>query len=191
VTVADMTKNLAIHNLLSNLALQPHWLRPAASGGGVRNLYKPPGSLGADRWAALVGARQRTLDACLVVSAGTALTIDALRADGSFPGGAIIPGMQAMRRSLALATAHVGERYGQPNAFPDNTADAVESGLLLAMSGAIQQMHGRLAALESAAPVCLLHGGDADALIEILPFATQHAPNLILEGVCALARGTH
>jgi type III pantothenate kinase len=37
--------------------LEAEWIRPQAEGFGVRNAYLDPARLGADRWAALVGAR--------------------------------------------------------------------------------------------------------------------------------------
>jgi type III pantothenate kinase len=53
---------------------------------GVVNGYRDPARLGPDRWAALVAAHAVGAGAKLVVNAGTALTIDALAADGHCPG---------------------------------------------------------------------------------------------------------
>jgi pantothenate kinase, type III len=191
VTVANRANNLRLQKLLADLCVQPHWLHASATACGVRNQYRPPASLGADRWAALIGARRRSAAPSLVVSVGTALTVDALHADGSFAGGVIVPGLRAMRDALAQTTAQVGEQFGSVQPFPDNTADAVATGLYMAIGGTIIEMFQRLAASESVTPSCLLHGGDADALIGSLPFSAVAAPNLVLEGVCALAREPH
>jgi type III pantothenate kinase len=190
VNVAGDAVNQSIQTRLASLGLQPVWLHAQTAACGVRNRYRPATSLGADRWAALIGARHRTHADCLVVSAGTALTIDALQADGSFIGGVIVPGKQAMRHALARTTAALGERIGSAQHFPDNTDDAVETGLLLAAAGAIAQMYERFARRTQTTPVCLIHGGDADGLIELLPFPILSAPGLILEGVDLLARET-
>jgi type III pantothenate kinase len=64
---------------------------------GVRNSYDEPGQLGPDRWAALIGARHIHRGACVVINAGTTMTVDALAADGVFLGGMIVPGTDMMR----------------------------------------------------------------------------------------------
>ena len=64
----------------------------------------PPASLGTDRWLCLLAARPRR-KAVIIISAGTALTIDGLSADGHFIGGVILPGLQLMSSSLATATS--------------------------------------------------------------------------------------
>ena len=74
--------------------VEPRWVVPSAHAGGVTNGYDHPNRLGADRWTALVGARHRVLahDAprpALVVMVGTAVTVDALDAEGRFIGGQI------------------------------------------------------------------------------------------------------
>lgn len=188
VNVAGENMRTAIQPLLESIALKPQWIQATTAACGVKNHYQTPTRLGADRWASLIGARQRTLDACLVVSAGTALTIDALTADGQFVGGVIIPGLHMMRHALARSTAHVGEQFGKVRDFPDNTADAVETGLILAMVGAIEKMKLRLEQGGSPAH-CLLTGGDAATLQTALPFPAEVASNLVLEGVYHLAKG--
>ncbi|NDF74787.1 MAG: type III pantothenate kinase, partial [Betaproteobacteria bacterium] len=63
---------------------------------GVRNGYSDPTRLGADRWAALIGAYALGLVPGVIVSAGTALTVDMMGADGRFAGGIIVPGFRAL-----------------------------------------------------------------------------------------------
>ena len=83
---------------------RPHFLQAKKRCGGVINHYRPPASLGTDRWLCLLAARPRR-KAVIIISAGTALTIDGLSADGHFIGGVILPGLQLMSSSLATATA--------------------------------------------------------------------------------------
>src|SRR4051812_28318416 len=66
-------------------------VRPQAAQLGVTNGYREPSQLGAARWAALIGAHHAAQGHKLGVRAGTALTIDALTADGRFLGGLIVP----------------------------------------------------------------------------------------------------
>ncbi len=84
-----------------------HVVQSRAEAHGIVHAYRLPQQLGADRFAAMVGAYRLGLGDCLVISAGTALCVDMLTADGRFLGGCILPGPGLMRSSLALGTAGV------------------------------------------------------------------------------------
>ncbi|MBI2306058.1 MAG: type III pantothenate kinase [Rhodocyclales bacterium] len=155
---------------------------------GVRNGYAQPAQLGADRWAALVGARGRCADACLVVCAGTATTIDLLAADGTFRGGVILPGFDLMRSSLARNTAQLPLAEGVECTLrpaPTNTLDAIVSGCLHAQLGAIERMFAAIAGEPGAR--CLLTGGAALRLLNDLNIPVELAENLVLDGLARFA----
>ena len=148
---------------------------------GVTNDYKNPAQLGVDRWCALIGARGITASACLVVTAGTATTIDTLDASGHFCGGLILPGLDLMRRSLARDTAALPLASGQYRSKPDNTDDAIISGCIEAQLGAIERAFARISSLPDAC--CLLSGGAAGALSPLLEIPHRRIDNLVLEGL--------
>ena len=158
-----------------------HWLRSSAQCCGVRNGYEYPERLGADRWAALIGARAQTADACLVVCVGTATTVDWLAADGEFRGGLILPGVDLMRASLARNTAQLPLAEGEFRCAPRNTMDAIVSGCLHAQIGAIERMYAKLAAEPGAR--CLLTGGAAPSLVPHLQIPFVLVESLILDGL--------
>lgn len=155
---------------------------------GVLNLYERPEQLGSDRWAAMIGAWNRTRDACLVVSAGTAVTIDTLNERGEFMGGMILPGKQLMQKSLVAGTHALEDFAGQAVGFPRNTADAATSGIATALSCTVQMAYQRLAALGEKPPPCLLTGGDAEWLSGQLQFSAIIAPRLVLEGLLMMGQ---
>ncbi|HET9699363.1 MAG TPA: type III pantothenate kinase, partial [Burkholderiales bacterium] len=130
------------------------WVRSRAEQCGVRNAYLDPGQLGSDRWASLIAARRLEAGPCLVVTAGTALTVDALSGGGCFLGGIIVPGVGLMKRALAGNTAGLREEPGAVQDFPRSTADAIESGAVQALAGAVERMAALLAARSRAAPAC-------------------------------------
>lgn len=169
--------------------LQVHWVQASPEAGGVRNRYERPQQLGSDRWAALLGARARVQDACLVVSAGTAVTIDALNEAGEFIGGLILPGRHLMQHSLVTGTHALGNSTGQIVDFPRNTADAMAAGIAAALAGAVQSSHQRLAALNAKSPACIITGGDGEWLAEQLGFGVIIAPRLVLEGLLIMSQG--
>ena len=187
VNVAGEARAVSLSNLLAKFELKPVWLHATRYACGVKNLYRPPESLGADRWAALLAVRQRTREASLIVSAGSALTVDAMDADGQFLGGVIVPGLRMMRQALASSTAQVGIQHGEVLAFPNTTADAVETGLIAACAGAIEIVKGRLEKLSGDLPRLFLTGGDAAMLEPFLPLGVVIIPGLVLEGVYYLS----
>ena len=187
VSVASKAIISVVEHHLTQLGLKATWLATTTHAGGVRNGYLPPESLGADRWAALLAARQRTNESALVVSAGTALTIDALDATGHFLGGMILPGLQMMRQALAHTTAQVGMQNGKVQTFPTTTADAVETGLITACTGAIATLRAHLETNSANPPQVFLTGGDGASLRFFLPTGVTMVPGLVLEGVYYLS----
>lgn len=188
-SVAPETHEYKISSLLLPFGIVPRWLSAQAVFDGVRNAYRDPGQLGVDRWMALIAARQRAQASTLVVSVGTAMTVDALSAEGVFLGGVIVPGMSMMRQALLRGVARVSEVSGDWQAFPRSTADAVQSGAIAALCGAIQVQHARLAEMTEVAPICLLTGGDAERLLPHLRVPAKYAPALVLEGMERVTRG--
>ncbi|HJW01923.1 MAG TPA: type III pantothenate kinase [Azospira sp.] len=152
------------------------------SGAGVRNGYERPAQLGADRWAALIGAWGLVGGSCLVVSAGTALTVDVLEREGDggvFRGGLILPGFDLMRGALATKTAQLPLAAGRYADLPGNTDDAIVSGCLHALAGAVERL-GRQ--LPPGTP-WLLSGGAANLLLPHLDGNLRRVDNLVLEGL--------
>ncbi len=162
------------------------WLRPLTSCCGVYNLYDDPERLGVDRWAALIGARAMIgARACLVVTAGTATTVDVLDAEGRFEGGLILPGLHLMRKALLRDTAQLRETQGEFTTRPRNTADAITSGCLNAQAGAIERMYHSL----PAGAACVISGGGASQLLPLLDCHTvQPVDNLVLKGLAVIAQ---
>ena len=166
---------------------------PGRRGCGVRNAYPQPGTLGADRWAALVGARTGGAGATCIVDAGTAVTVDLLTADGVHAGGLIVPGLELARSSLELRTGRIAATAGADGAvqvlqLAHNTRDAVRTGSLYQLVALLDRVVDDLAAAASGPLRGLLTGGDAATLLPLLRTPFEHRPHLVLEGLAELAR---
>ena len=193
VNVAGEAARVRVEGQLARWRLPIEWLAAGKQAGGVTNGYRNPAQLGADRWAALVAARRRVVAAdeaepraCVVVNAGTAVTIDALASDGTFRGGSILPGLRLMLRALGDNTAALRTPPGEYHDFPTSTPDAIFSGALQAICGAIEAMRARLRGDEPAV-TCFLAGGGAQDLAPRLRAPVEVVENLVLEGVLVLA----
>ena len=171
--------------------LQPRWVVPAREGGGIYNGYDHPNRLGCDRYVALVGARQRVLSEggerpALVVMVGTAVTVDALDAQGRFLGGLILPGFGLMLRALELGTAGLKVPTGEVVDFPTNTSDALMSGGANAIAGAVERMHRLLMHRTCQNPALFMTGGAAVKLAAITDLPFETIDTLIFEGLLHL-----
>lgn len=163
-------------------------IRSQAAQLGITSGYEDPGQLGSDRWAALIAAHRVGPGHKLVVNAGTALTIDALTADGRFLGGLIVPGPALMRRSLDRGTAGLRLTEGAFAEFPRSTPDAITSGAIQACAGAIERMRDAMAGVDATPSQVVLSGGAAQELAGHLPIAATIRENLVIDGLLLIAR---
>ncbi len=197
--VAGAEVRQALATTLERPGLAVHWLTPQAEGHGLSSRYEPPESLGADRYAALLGALRRQAGDCLVVGVGTAATVDVLCAEGVFLGGCIVPGPALMATALAGGTARLGQvaprwpREWDGRSVPRDTAAAMGEGMLLALRGVILAMGERLAARSRAGGregghTVLLHGGARGLLLPFLTIPVVEVEDLVMEGLAWVAR---
>jgi type III pantothenate kinase len=166
-----------------------HFARSEKRGWGVTNSYRQPRRLGVDRWVAMIGAWAETQAACLIVDAGTAVTLDAIDDEGNHLGGQIIPGVDTMLESLSSATSDIPlvkasarQSPGDLKTFGRNTAAAVREGAQSAVIGAVERA---IRTLQSNAydPTIILTGGGASRILGALADAPLHRPNLVLHGL--------
>lgn len=186
--VAGMQARKDLSELLSSWKAEPQWVIAVPYQCGVRNYYADPAQLGSDRWAALVAAWESEGQGCLVVDAGTAMTVDALSDTGEFLGGVITPGLGMMQKVLMDEIPFPEFGKGEFCDYPDRTVDAIYSGSLHALAGAIERISALLAGTLGRVPDCILSGGTADQLRPRLNLNVKVVDNLVLRGLLAIAR---
>lgn len=193
VVAGDAIKR-RVEEQLANWGIQPRWVVSSAHAAGVVNGYEHPARLGADRWAAIIGARQRALQVApqspppvLAVMVGTAVTVDAVDVSGRFLGGLILPGFGLMYRALESGTAGLKVPTGEVHDFPTNTSDALMSGGTDAIAGAIERSLRRLHVHSGREPLLVMSGGAVSRLSHVTELPVRVVENLIFEGLLALA----
>jgi type III pantothenate kinase len=92
-----------------------------------------------------------------------------------------------MAASLAGGTARLNQAAGRVEQFPRNTADAIASGAVQSVCGAIDRMRAALLGARQPAPCVVLSGGAAPALASYLTQPLQVVPTLVLDGLIAIA----
>jgi len=169
------------------------WVVSSAAEAGLVNGYDHPSRLGADRWVAMVGARQRLLargerKPCVLVMVGTAVTVEAIDAEGKFLGGLILPGHGIMLRALESGTAGLHVPTGEVRNFPTNTSDALTSGGTFAIAGAVQRMVDHLRQHTGQEPVCIMTGGAGWKMAPSMTVPFELVESLIFDGLLAIAQ---
>ena len=167
------------------------WLSSMPQALGIRNHYRRPEEHGSDRWFNALGSRRFTQNACVVVSCGTAITTDALTEDNHYLGGTIMPGFHLMKEAMALKTANLNRPIGKVYPFPTTTPNAIASGMMDAVCGALMMMHGRLKdKTGEGKPVdIIITGGGAARVVQALPESFVHdnqvkiVDNLVIHGL--------
>jgi type III pantothenate kinase len=156
----------------------------------IRVQYKTPETLGQDRVAAVAGARALFPNQnCLVVDAGTCITYELLRADGTYLGGNIAPGMDMRLRAMHEFTARLPlVNRGEPdfwigNDTPTAIRNGAQWGTLLEVEGMLNRCEAYFSEFQ---PV--FTGGDADFLAKNVKSKIFVHPHLVLLGLNSILR---
>ncbi len=170
----------------------PQWVVPGVQEAGLSNGYDHPSRLGCDRWVAMIGARQRMLargaaQPLVVVMVGTAVTVEAIDAEGRFLGGLILPGHGIMLRALESGTAGLHVPTGEVKPFPTNTSDALTSGGTYAIAGAVERVYQHLLQQCGQAPLCMMTGGAGWKMAPSMVRPFELVENLIFDGLLEIA----
>ncbi len=166
-----------------------------ASGFGLTIGYREPARLGTDRLAAALGARARHPGKnLLIIDAGTATTVTALRRDGHLLGGAILPGLSLWPAMLATRTAQLPrvEKFSRPrHSLGRSPAEGIASGVYFGHLGAVRELVARVAAEAFGRRDFLVLGTGGHApVLQREGLVAVHEPTLVLDGLRAFAAAT-
>ncbi len=151
-----------------------------------------PERAGVDRRVQVLGAATLAHGPVVVISCGTALTVDVGDGEGALLGGAILPGLTLGMRALAAGTARLpvvrllGGKVGMP---ARNTEDAICTGILLGFAGAVERLVE--ASGVGTGTSLYLTGNDAGLLEPRLTLPAKRHPGLGLVGAAVAANRPH
>ena len=153
----------------------------------IRLDYKTPSTLGPDRIAAACGAwAMHRGEACLVIDAGTCITVDFVDAEGVYHGGAIMPGLQMNLQALHTFTAKLPLLEIHPGSKAPVLGRSTEESILAGTLGATMlALAGYVALYREKAPALqvVLTGGSAPILVEAGASGWHYVPGLTLIGL--------
>ena len=146
--------------------------------------------VGEDRLLNAAGAYDILKRACVVVDAGTAMTVDFIDGAGIFHGGAILPGAAMQLAALARGTAQLPEIKFAPPEEPigHNTTQAMLVGVFHGLRGAVRNIVEQYAISTGMYPAVIATGGDAATLFADDEFIERVVPELTLIGIAVSLR---
>ncbi len=146
--------------------------------------------VGEDRLLNAAAAYDVMKQACAVIDAGTAITIDFIDGAGTFHGGAIAPGAQLMLDSLNTRTAQLPEiEFDRPiEAIGHNTIEAMRAGVFYGLRGMVRELVEQFAEVVGHFPVVVATGGDANLLFRDFELVDRIVPDLTLTGLAVTLR---
>jgi type III pantothenate kinase len=149
-------------------------------------------TLGQDRALCALAAYARAKQACVIVDAGTAITVDFVDGEGTFHGGVIAPGLNLMLASLHEHTSALPALIYSPplpSPFGKDTRHAMLLGAQAAARGLVRFQLDAYAEFYEAYPQLIVTGGDAPQLFGDDPLVDHIVPDLQLLGIAeALSR---
>jgi type III pantothenate kinase len=151
----------------------------------VRIRYDNPKDVGADRIANALAAYTKYGGPVIVIDFGTAVTYDAISADGDYLGGAIAPGVEISLDALVSHTAMLRrvEAVAPDSVIGRNTVASIQSGLVWGFVAQVEGMVDRMVAELGGSAKVIATGGQA-ALVASLTHVIQTTdPLLTLEGL--------
>jgi type III pantothenate kinase len=173
---------------LSLWDLPCEFARARSSALGRSSGYRDPASLGVDRWLAMLAAWHSRRAGCCVADCGSAVTIDVIDDGGRHLGGLIVPGTRLMQESLRRGTSIPAFRPTSAGApLGRDTAEAVASGSLHAIAGAIERALAAASAATGRSPALIVTGGDGPVVADVLAVSCESRPALVLEGLALSA----
>ncbi len=192
--VAGFEKEAILKIKLKKFSCPVEFVKPHKKWKHLLNGYQDISSLGVDRWLSALSVCESIQKASLIVSVGTAVTIDYLSFDKkehqyTFEGGVILPGLHLTKNTLSQNTAQLINDDGKFQIPAINTANAIQSGFILSVLGNLKSFV-ELALSKSSDVHIILSGGDAEFiyqhLTEDLKRYTTIKKDLVLDGLFVL-----
>ena len=193
--VAGFEKEAILKIKLKNFSCPIEFIKPHKKLNYLINNYQDATKLGTDRWLSALSVSDDIKKTAVIVSVGTAVTIDYLSYDEkksqhTFEGGVILPGLHLTKNTLSNHTADLKNSEGVFQMPPINTGNAIQSGFILSILGNMKYFF-ELASSKFKDVTIILSGGDTELSYQHMDQGLKKyvliKKDLVLEGLFVLA----
>ena len=193
--VAGFEKEAILKIKLKNFSCPIEFIKPHKKLNHLINNYQDATKLGTDRWLSALSVSHDIKKTAVIVSVGTAVTIDYLSFDQknnqhTFEGGVILPGLHLTKNALSNHTADLKNSEGAFQMPPINMGNAIQSGFILSVLGNIKSFFD-LALSQFKDVTIILSGGDTELIHQHMDEGLKKyvsiKKDLVLEGLFVIA----
>ncbi len=191
IATSNDETNKTITAALSDQTSRPIWQIGEDIPAAIGQHLDPETITGVDRLLNAVAAWDICKQACIVIDAGTCVTVDFVDGEGTFHGGAIAPGARMQLQAMHNGTSALPEvEFTAPlqEAFGKNTSQAMLQGVFHGIQGMVRILSEQYAARYGAYPRIIATGGDAETLFKDDDLIEDIIPNLQMQGIAVSVR---
>ena len=158
-----------------------------ASDLNIEVLYDKPESYGIDRALDCYYAFNLFKNSCVVVDAGTAVTIDAVDKNGRVLGGYIIPGWEIFSESLSEKTRLPHINFENNNDIGKSTLSCLKNGISSAFRYAVVNLVKKAVIVSECGNRIIVTGGDGEIIKKCFDYDVIYKPDMILYALAQVA----
>ena len=155
------------------------------------NSYKKASSLGSDRWAQIVAAKSIFKKDCVVVSCGSAISIDCVTKNGTHKGGMLLSGAERYINCFSgihnLKNIKLTQTK-QNNLLQKGTAEQINMGYRTMISASVHKVYEEFRKDTKSKPTIIVSGSYARQIASYVEINTLVEPFFVLKSLAFIKR---
>lgn len=155
------------------------------------NSYKKASSLGSDRWAQIVAAKNIFKKDCIIVSCGSAISIDCVTKNGTHKGGMLMSGAEKYINCFSdihnLKNISLTQTK-KNNLLQTDTAEQINVGYRTMISASVHKVYEEFKKITKSKPAVIVSGGYARQIASYIEVNTSVEPFFVLKSLAFIKR---
>ena len=155
------------------------------------NSYKKASSLGSDRWAQIVAAKNIFKKDCIIVSCGSAISIDCVTKNGTHKGGMLMSGAEKYINCFSdihnLKNISLTQTK-KNNLLQTDTAEQINVGYRTMISTSVHKVYEEFKKNTKSKPAVIVSGGYARQIASYIEVNTSVEPFFVLKSLAFIKR---
>ena len=155
------------------------------------NSYKKASSLGPDRWAQIVAAKNIYKKDCIIVSCGSAISIDCVTKNGTHKGGMLMSGAERYINCFSDIHNLKNIRLTQTkknNLLQTDTAEQINVGYRTMISASVHKVYEEFKKNTKSKPTIIVSGSYARQIASYIEINTLVEPFFVLKSLAFIKR---
>ena len=155
------------------------------------NSYKKASNLGSDRWAQIVAAKSIFKKDCVIVSCGSAISIDCVTKNGTHRGGLIMSGAEGYLNCFSDIHNLKNIKLTQTkknNLLQTDTAEQINVGYLTMITASVHKVYEEFKKNTKSKPTIIISGSYARQIASYIEINTIVEPFFVLKSLAFIKR---